>query len=128
MNGGSAMTLHVTDLALNQRRFVGTLLFARRARLNSLHMFVEDFWKRAEHCLAREVRSAAIRRAMVLIHGEWQPVTVGRLGKANNDSSNPGTPGCANVAGRAHAHGLKVVIGGEEVSDPDGSLKVTIPK
>jgi hypothetical protein len=127
MNGGSAMTLHVTDLATSQRRFVGTLRFARRARMNSFHMFVEDFWTRAEHCLAREVRSAAIRRAMILIDGEWQPVTVGHLGKASTDSSNPGTPGCANVAGRIHARGLEVVIGGDEVSDPDGSIRVTIP-
>ncbi len=127
MNGGSAMTLHVTDLASDQRRFVGTLRFARRARMNSLHMFVEDIWMGGEHCLAREVRSAAIRRAMILIHGEWQPVTVGQLGRARTDSSNPGTPGCANVAGRIHARGLEVVIGGEEVSDPNGSIRVTIP-
>ena len=42
MNGGSAMNLHVTDLATDHRRFVGTLRFARRARMTSLHMFVED--------------------------------------------------------------------------------------
>ena len=127
MNGGSAMTLHVTDLATDQRRFVGTIRFARRARMNSLHMFVEDFWMRGEHCLAREVRSAAIRRAMILIDGEWQPFTAGHLGKPSMDFQNPDTPGCANVAGRTHAHGLEVVIGGEEVSDPDGSIRVTIP-
>ena len=127
MNGGSAMTLHVTDLATDQRRFVGTLRFARRARMNSLHMFVEDFRMRGEHCLAREVRSAAIRRAMILIDGEWQPFRAGYLGKPSMDFHNPGTPGCANVAGRTHAHGLEVVIGGEEVSDPDGSTRVTIP-
>ena len=127
MNGGSAMTLHVTDLAASQRRFVGTLRFARRARMHSLHMFVEDFWTRAEHCLAREVRSAAIRRAMILIDGEWQPITAGQLGKRSTDPWNPGTPACANLAGRAHASGLEVVIGGEEVSDPNGSIRVTIP-
>ena len=127
MNGGSAMTLHVTDLAASQRRFVGTLRFARRARMNSFHMFVEDFWTRAEHCLAREVRSAAIRRAMILIDGEWQPITAGQLGKRSTDPWNPGTPACANLAGRAHASGLEVVIGGEEVSDPNGSIRVTIP-
>ena len=127
LNGGSAMTLHVTDLANSQRRFVGTLRFTRRARMRSFHMFVEDFWTRAEHCLAREIRSAAIRRAMILIHGEWQPVTVGQLGRARTDPNNPGTPGCANVAGRTHAHGLEVIIGGEAVSDPDGSIRVTIP-
>ena len=30
MNGGSAITLHVTDLATESRRFVGTIRFARR--------------------------------------------------------------------------------------------------
>ena len=35
MNGGSAITLHVTDLASGHRRFVGTLRFARRANFTS---------------------------------------------------------------------------------------------
>ena len=127
MTGGSAITLHVTDIDSDERRFVGTLRFARRARMRSFHMFVEDFWTRAEHCLAREVRSAAVRRTRALIDGEWQPMTAGFLGKASTDSNNPGTPGCANVAGRSHPAGVEIVIGGDAVSDPNGPIRVRVP-
>ena len=72
MNGGSAMTLHVTDLAAGSRRFVGTIRFARRAKMTSFAMFVEDFRRRAKHCLAKEVRSAAIRRPRALLDGSLE--------------------------------------------------------
>ena len=127
MDGGSAMTLHVTDLAAGERRFVGTLRYARRARMTSFAMFVEDFWMADRHCLAREVRSAAIRRAMALIDGSWQPLTEGRLAPHTEDSQNPGTPPCANLAARDHAAGIEIVIGGETASDPNGPLQFTIP-
>ena len=127
MEGGSAMTLHVTDLAAGTRRFVGTLRFARRARMTSFATFVEDFRMSDRHCLAREVRSAAIRRAMALIDGSWRPITQGRLAPHTEDSQNPGTPPCANLAARVHRAGIELVIGGETSSDPNGSLWFTVP-
>ena len=128
LNGGSAMTLHVTDLASGMRRFVGTLRFARRARMNGFGMFVEDFWMRGEHCLAREVRSAAIRRAMARINGAWTPLTEGYLSRHPHDYFNLGTPPCANLAARSHSAGLEIVIGGETASDPNSSPRYTIPR
>ena len=56
MNGGSAITLHVSDLAAGHRRFVGTIRFARRAKFTSLGMFVEDFAVKAPHCCWRSVK------------------------------------------------------------------------
>ena len=43
LDGGSAITLHVTDLGTDERRFVGTLRYAARADLTFLNMFVEGF-------------------------------------------------------------------------------------
>ena len=131
MNGGSAMTLHVTDLAAESRRYVGTIRFARRARMTSFGMFVEDFVQRAEHCLARAVRSAAIRRPQALVDGAWvtlDEMTTGHLSRWTRDPWNPGTPGCANLAARDHAAGLELVIGGETASDPDAPPRYTIPR
>ena len=128
MNGGSAMTLHVTDLATESSRFVGTIRFARRSRMNGFAMFVEDFVQRAQHCLAREVRSAAIRRPRALLDGAWVALDKGTLSRWLVDPWNPGTPGCANLAVRDHAAGLELVIGGETASDPNGSRHFTIPK
>ncbi len=128
MNGGSATTLHVTDLATESSRFVGTIRFARRSRLDGFAMFVEDFAQRAQHCLAREVRSAAIRRPRALLDGAWIALDEGTLSRWLVDPWNPGTPGCANLAVRDHAAGLELVIGGETTSDPNGSRYYTIPK
>lgn len=128
MNGGSAMTLHVTDLSTESSRFVGTIRFARRARMNGFAMFVEDFVQRAQHCLAREVRSAAIRRPRTLLDGAWVALDEGTLSRWLVDPWNPGTPGCANLAVRDHAAGLELVIGGETASDPNGPRVFTIPK
>ncbi len=125
------MTLHVTDLAAGSRRFVGTIRFARRAQMTSFRMFVEDFVRTAEHCLAREVRSAAIRRPRALLDGAWvmlDEMTQGTLAKWPEDALNPGTPNCANLAVREHAAGLELVIGGETASDPNASRVYTIPR
>ena len=130
MNGGSAITLHVTDLASGHRRLVGTIRFARRANFTSFGMFVEDFTVKAPHCLARQVRSAAIRRPRAWIEGEWvalPEMSQGSLGIRPDDPWNPGTPGCANYAVRQHEAGLEVVIGGDTASDPDGPRSFTIP-
>ena len=127
LNGGSAMTLHVTDIAAGDRRFVGTLRFARRANLRSFAMFTEDFIQKAPHCLARAVRSASIRRAMAFVDGSWQSLTRGIMGRWEVDPWNPGTPGCANVAIRNHPTGLEVAIGGDPV-DPAGPTVFQIPK
>ena len=130
MNGGSAITLHVTDLASGHRRFVGTIRFARRANLTSFGMFVEDFAVKAPHCLAREVRSAAIRRPRAWLNGAWvalPEMSQGSLGIRPDDPWNPGTPGCANYAVRQHQAGLEVVIGGDTTSDPNGPRSFTIP-
>ena len=131
MNGGSAITLHVTDLAAGNRRFVGTIRFARRAELTSFGMFVEDFLPRAPHCLASDVRSAAIRRPRAWLGDAWvalDEMTRGVFAPLSDDSRNPGTPGCANVAAREHAAGLELVIGGETARDPNTSRVYTVPK
>ena len=131
MGGGSAMTLHVTDLAAASRRFVATIRFARRAKMTNFGMFVEDFVQRAPHCLARQVRSAAIRRPRARIGGAWvalDEMMTGRLGRWLEDPWNPGTPGCANLAVREHASGLELVIGGQTASDPNASPYYTIPR
>ncbi|MCY3764480.1 MAG: DUF3472 domain-containing protein [Gemmatimonadetes bacterium] len=130
MNGGSAITLHVTDLATESRRFVGTLRFARRAQMRSFGMFVEDFIVRAQHCLAREVRSVAFRRPRAWLDGDWVALYVmtrGTLSGWTNDAWNPGTPRCANVAAREHAAGLELVIGGKTASDPNASPYYIVP-
>ena len=130
LNGGSAITLHVTDLASGHRRFVGTLRFARRANFTSFGMFVEDFAVNAPHCLAREVRSAAIRRPRAWLNGAWvalPEMLQGSLSIRPDDPWNPGTPGCANVAARQHGAGLEVVIGGDTAGDPNGSRSFAIP-
>ena len=130
MNGGSAITLHVTDLAAGSRRFVGTIRFARSARFLGFAMFVEDFVVRAPHCLTREARSAAIRRPMAWINGAWVAIddmALGYLGTIPDDPNNPGTPGCANFAVRKHAAGLELVIGGEMAHSPYAPRSYTVP-
>ena len=127
-DGGSALTLHVTDLAIGERRFVGTLLYAAIADLHSIETFVEDFWQDARHCLAQAVRGAAIRRAMARVDGEWQPLRRGVLNRRGQDTANPGTPPCANLAVRTHDAGLEVAMGGRTASDPDASPEVSIPE
>ena len=130
MNGGSAITLHVTDLASGHRRFVGTIRFARRANFTFFGMFVEDFTVKAPHCLARQVRSAAIRRPRAWIDGEWvalPEMSQGSLGIRPDDPWNPGTPSCANFAVRQHEAGLEIAIGGKTASDPNGPRSFTIP-
>ena len=127
LDGGSAMTLHVTDLAAGRRQFVGTLRYAVRANLRSFAMFVEDFLRRAPTCLAQDVRSAAIRRAMVRVGESWRSITRGALSRHQEDAGNPGTPPCANLAARNHAAGLEIVMGGRTASDPDGPTAVMVP-
>ena len=130
MNGGTAMTLHVTDLAADTKRFVGTIRYARSAYFPHFQMFVEDFTLRAPHCLAREVRSAAIRRPRAWVNGAWVAVkemAIGHAGVSRDDPRNPGTPGCANVAVREHAAGLELVIGGEMARPPNASRTYTVP-
>ncbi|MDE2927979.1 MAG: DUF3472 domain-containing protein [Acidobacteriota bacterium] len=126
LNGGSVMTLHVTDLAANRRRFVGALRYGRRANLTWAYMFVEDFLRTAPTCLAQPVRSAAIRRALARIGDSWQPITRGTLAP-QKDSGNPGTPPCANLAARDHAAGLEIVMGGRTAGGPLTSREVLIP-
>ena len=126
LNGGSVMTLHVTDLAANRRRFVGALRYGRRADLTSAYMFVEDFLRRAPTCLAQPVRSAAIRRALARIGNSWQPIHRGTL-THYEDFGNPGTPPCANVAARDHPEGLELVMGGRTAGGPLVAREVSIP-
>lgn len=130
MAGGSALTLHVIDVAAESRRFVGTIRYAARADLRWFAMFVEDFTPREPHCLAREVQSAAIRRPRALIDGAW--VALDELAKATlsfraDDPWNPGAPGCINFTAREHASGLELVIGGETASDPYAGPIYTVP-
>ena len=126
--GGSALTMHVTDLAVGRRRFVATLRSATRADLSWVGMFVEDFWNRGRTCLAQEVRSAAIWRAMAQVDGTWRPVTRGFLHRHEEDAGNPGTPPCANLAARSHAQGLEITMGEPTASDPNAAPAVTIPR
>ena len=129
LNGGSVMTLHVTDLASNRRTFVGALRYGRRADLSWMNMFVEGFTHTAPTCLAQPVRSAAIRRAMArAADGSWQPVTRGVLSPHREDAGNPGTPACANLTARDHATGLEVVMGGLTAGGPLTRREVTIPR
>ena len=127
-DGGSNITVHVTDVDADERHFVGTLWFARRAKLRSFGMFVEDFLMRGEHCLAQEVRSAAIRRAQARIGGEWESLTDAILGRHGQDFKNPGTPACANQAVRDHSSGLELVIGGQTSRDPNGPTRFKVPE
>ena len=127
LDGGSVMTLHVTDVAADQRRFVGALRYGRRANLSWMNMFVEDFLNRAPTCLSQEVRSAAIRRAMARIDDSWQPITSGILSPHREDAKNPGTPACANVAARDHPAGLEIAMGGRTAGGPLIERQVSIP-
>ena len=43
LNGGSAISLHVTELASGERKFIGTLRYATVADLRTFSFFVEDF-------------------------------------------------------------------------------------
>ena len=79
-------------------------------------------------CLAQEVRSAEIRRAMALIDDSWRPVTRGYLHRHPHDAGNPGTPPCTNLAVRSHAQGLAITMGGSTAGDPDASQELTIPR
>ena len=128
LNGGSAFSLHVTDLAISERRFVGTLRYAATANLHFFETFVEDFWHDAAHCLAQAVRGAAIRRAMARIDGAWQPLQRGIVNRHEKDTANPGTPPCANLAVREHNAGLEIIMGGRTSSDPDAPPEVLIPE
>ena len=59
-------------------------------------MFVEDFAVSAPHCLAREVRSAAIRRPRAWLNSAWvalPEMLQGSLSIRPDDPYNPGTPG-----------------------------------
>ena len=127
LDGGSAMTLHVTRLATADRRFVGTLRYAARANLSTFAVFVEDFLRTAPTCLEQSVRSMAIRRARAYINGAWYPIASGLVDRHEQDANNPGTPPCANLATREHAAGLEMVMGGRTMSDPDAPRLVFIP-
>ncbi len=125
--GGSAMSLHVTDLAADERRFIGTLRYAKRAELHWMNFFVEDFLGKEPTCLAQDVRSAAFRQSRARFGGTWRRITKGFLGRHPEDAKNPGTPPCANLAARNHEAGLEIVMGGRTASDPDTPGNVTIP-
>ena len=125
LNGGSAMTLHVTDMETGRRKFVGTLRYAARANLSWINWFVEDFERNAPTCLEQDVRSAAFGRLMTRMDGRWVPMEAWFADFAPNptDANNPGTPGCANVAGRPWSdrqgrRGVEVVMGGRMASNP----------
>ena len=128
LTGGSAFSLHVTDLSIGERRFVGTLRHAAMADLRTFAMFVEDFWHVAGHCLAQSVRGAAIRRARIRVEGVWQPMGQGIVSRHQEDAANPGTPPCANLAVRDHDAGLEVAMGGRTASDPNAPPRVDIPE
>ncbi len=127
-DGGSALSLHVTDLAIDERRFVATLRDAELADLSGFSMFVEDFWRDARHCLAQAERGAAIRRARVRVDGGWQPIRQGFVRRQPQDTANPGSPPCANLAVRDRDAGLEVMMGGRTASDPDAASQVNIPE
>ena len=127
LDGGSVMTLHVTDVAADQRRFVGALRYGRRANLSWMNMFVEDFRGTAPTCLSQPVRSAAIRRGLARIDDSWHPITSGILSPHREDAANPGTPACANVAARDHPAGLEVAMGGRTAGGPLIQRQVAIP-
>ncbi len=120
VNDRSEITLHVTDLSTDTRKFVGKILYGLRANLFGFSMFVENFVRRAPNCIAREVRSVAVRRAMALVDGSWTPIHRGYMGRPVLDEDNPGTFACANIAVRPHTSGLEVVAGGRTASDPNG--------
>lgn len=120
VNGRSEITLHVTDLSTDTRKFVGTIRYGLRANLFGFSMFVENFIRRAPNCIAREVRSFAVRRAMALVDGSWVRIDNGYMGRQSIDPGNPGNVACANVAIRPHPSGLEVVTGGRTASDPKG--------
>ena len=126
-DGGSDITVHVTDVGADKQRFVATLWYARRAKLTYFGMFVEDFLMLAEHCLAQDVRSAAIKKAMARIEDKWKSLSKAVLGRHSQDSKNPGTPACANQAARDHSSGLELVIGGDTSRDPNGPTEFDIP-
>ena len=127
LNGGSLLTLHVTDLAADRRRFIGALRYGRRANLTWMLTFVEDFLRRAPTCLAQPVRSAAIRRVLARIDNSWQPITTATLVPQPQDAGNPGTPPCANLAARDHPEGLELVMGGRTTGGPLIAREVSIP-
>ena len=127
LNGGSLLTLHVTDLAANRRKFVGALRYGRRANLTSMRTFVEDFSRKAPTCLAQPVRSAAIRRVLARIGNSWLPITTATLVPHLEDAGNPGTPPCANLAVRDHPEGLELVMGGRTAGGPLIAREVSIP-
>ena len=120
VNDRSEITLHVTDLSNDTRKFVGTIRYGLRANLFGFSMFVENFVRRAPNCIAREVRSVAVRRAMALVDGSWVQIDRGYMGRQTIDPGNPGIVACANVAVRPHPSGLEVVTGGRTASDPNG--------
>ena len=61
--GASVISLTVTDLETGERRFIGTLKYARKANMTRFGVFVEDFDRSRPTCLDQPVRSAAFRRA-----------------------------------------------------------------
>ena len=129
MGGGSAMTVHVTDVKADERRFVGTLYRAHRVNMTGFVVWGEDFSGTATNCLDRNLVSAAIKRAMALIEGEWRPITHGGASRHFHDYRNPGTPGCANSGTTRHPSGLRFAFGGETASDPDDwPRRVEIPR
>ena len=128
LDGGSAITGSVTELASGERRFLGVLWSANPYPVTDAAMFSEDFLRTAPTCLAQAVRSAAFRRVRVRTGGSWQPLTEGTLARDRaGDFANPGTPSCANSAARVHPDGLEVVLGGRTAMDP-GITRVTIPQ
>ena len=86
LDGGIAVTDHVTELATMRRRFLGVLWGSQPLRRAGTAAFVEDFRRTAPTCLAQEVRSAAFRRAGVrTTDGGRRPIRTGRLTRNPED-------------------------------------------
>lgn len=131
LDGGSAMTLHVTDVNSGERRFIGTIRYGARARLHDFQVFVEDYKRNAPTCLEQDVLSVAFGRALALIGGDWQPLTRATwvtYEEREDLGGNPGTPSCANYDYREHRTGLELVMGGRIASDPGGPTTGRIPE
>ena len=119
---GNAVTLHVTDLASEAKRWVATILYGKPIVSRSVGMFVEDFTGKPRHCLERKVMRAAIRRPRIRYGGEWilvDEMTEGKLGRHTEDVNNPGSPPCANITASPSEYGLVLTVGGEHVSHPE---------
>ena len=126
--GVSLFSLTVTDLETGERRYIGTLKYARKANMTRFGVFVEDFDRSRPTCLDQPVRSAAFRRAMARTATGWVALPTIRLEPHREDANNPSTPPCANFDARPHPAGLAIVMGGTNVRDPHTTRLLTVPE